>query len=449
MRCLLSVLLLAGCPRKVPDHLLVEPAKPAAAEAAPVVDAATALQALVGADPLVRSPSLLPIDTLSALEDTEPMVEFVRQVKLLEQGDGQAERSMQQIEDTYPRSTGVALSRGYRLRVTENLLGNLAMAEASRDTAILALITPLQASTDDATLNRGALDWLVRGQPTDPIVRSYAERWVLTGWLADPSLPVAPAADALGAEMYDGLSRSPTAAVLVARHAGASAPTDAALTSLRRATSMALEQAAADRDREQAAWAERKRSVAEELGVDDPLHTLLSQAAEGFTAGASADLGAGGALLSLSAMRWRDRCDDAPCAGVDRVQAMGMARRFDPQLDELGHLWQVIALKEALDTMDVAHDTVMYPEGALDMLDAVLGTGGGPLDDQMLRKRRPDASVWLGLSRAVGEEGVTDWEGTRAAIGRHLKREADAAAEHVTTAPERALLERISSRSIP
>ena len=280
-------------------------------------------------------------------------------------------------------------------------------------------------------------------------MRSYTERWVLTGWLASPEMPIEAPAEALKAAMYDGLSRSPTASIILARHRGADADTTEAMSALQRATAMAVEQAAADRDREQGAWAERKKAAAAELGVDDPIGALLDQALEGFIAGAGSNRGAGGALLALSAMRWRDRCDDPPCAGVDRVQAMAMARRFDPVLDEVGHRWQVLALKEALDTMDVAHDTVMYSEGALDLLDAVLGTGGGPLDDQMLRKRRPDPSVWLALSRAVGEEGVTDWEGARAALGRHLKSEADLAAEAATSEEQRKLLERISSRAIP
>jgi len=446
---LLTLLALAGCPRKVPDHLRIDPPRSEANADVPVTDAASALRALVGADPLVRSPELLDAETLQALSDAEPMIEFVEEVRALERGEGQAERAMQQLEEAHPRSAAVPLSRGYRLRVVENLLGNMALPEAQRNTSILALITPLRATSDDATLNRGALDWLVAERSVDPIVRAYAERWVLTGWLADPGLYLAPAAEALEADMYDGLSRSPTAAILVARHRGDTADTAAPLAALERATQLALEKAAADRDREQGAWAEHKKDVAEELGEDDPIHALLSSAATGFTAAAADDLGAGGALLALSAMRWRGRCDDAPCAGVDRVHTMGMARRFDPRLDALGHTWQVLALKEALDTMDVAHDTVMFSRGALEVLDAVLGTGGGPLDDQLLRKRRPDASLWLSLARAVGEEGVTDWEGARAALGRHLKREADAAAARAPDEQAQDLLQRISSRAIP
>ncbi len=447
---LLAVLVLAGCPRKVPEHLRVAPPPPTTEQAQRTLQTLDdAIAALVGADPLVRSASLPDLDALMAIEGSAPLVEFVEQVKALEQGDGQAERSMQQLEESWPTSVVVALSRGYRLRVTENLLGNMALPVGQRDTAILALVTPLQAAPDGAALNRGPLDWLVLDGETEPIVRSYAERWVLQGWLSDPGVRLDAAAEALQADMYDGLARTPTAALLLARNADAAGPSESGLAKLERSARLALVQAAADRDREQAAWSDRRKEAAEELGVDDPIHHLLSEAVTELTAAAGDDEAAGGALLALAAMRWRGSCDDSPCRGLDRVATMATARRYGPRVDAVGQLWQVIALKEALDTMEVAHDTVMYPEGSLALVDAVLGTGGGPLDDQVLRKRRPDAGVWLAVARAVGEEGVTAWEGARAALGQHLKNEADDARQGVDDEEIASLLERISARAIP
>jgi hypothetical protein len=445
----LSLMLLTACPRKVPDHLRVEPDPVVAPSDGQPAAPADPLAQLVGRDPLVRSPSLPEAEQLEGVEGREALLEFVQEVNALEQGEGQAERSMQQLEVAWPRSPVVALSRGYRLRVAENLLGNQALPKDQRDSSLLGLITPLQPAPDGASLNRAPLAWLVTDGPADPQVRAYAERWVLQGWMAAPEIDRSHAAAALRADMYDGLRRTPTAALLLARDEGADADPAAGLAALQRATHLALEQAAADRDREQAAWSDTRAAAAEELGVDDPVLHLLQVAVTELTAAAGDDAAAGGALLALSAMRWRNTCDDAPCRGVDRVSTMAAARRYGEPVDALGHIWQVIALKEAIDTMEVAHDTVMYPEGSLALVDAVLGTGGGPLDDATLRKRRPDAGVWLAISRAVGEEGVTAWEGARAALGQHLKNEAEDARAAVDDEAIASLLERISRRAIP
>lgn len=450
----LVFLALAACPRPVPDHLRVDPpprpvgVTPDAPSGPTSVEGAVA--GLVGADPLVRSPSLPEVRELEALDGAASLAAYVHAVQDLEQGDGQAERTMQQLEDQWPRDAVVALSRGYRLRVVENLLGNQALPVDQRDVSVMGLLTPLQVASDGAALNRGPLDWLAPDGVPEAQIHGYGERWVLQGWLAAPEIPVGAAAEALRADMYDGLSRTPTAALLLARDDGADADPSAGLDALARATELALLQAAADRDREQADWSERRKAAATELGVEDPIHALLSEAATSLTAGAGADVATGGALLALSAMRWRNACDDSPCRGLDRVATMGQARRFDDRIDTLGHVWQVIALKEALDTMEVAHDSVMYPDGSVALVDAVLGTGGGPLDDQVLRKRRPDAGVWLAVSRAVGEEGVTDWEGARAALGQHLRNHAENARARVDADSALApLLDRIIARSIP
>lgn len=441
------VLWLAACPKPVPDHLRVDP--PAEAEVQrPISDRGSAIAWVVGADPLVRSPTLPELSVLESVEGVAPLIDFVQAVRRLEQGEGQVERSMQQVEDGHRGTEAVALARGYRLRVVENLLANLATASDERDRAILPLLTPLQVSADDPTLNRPALDWLAGEGASEPSVRAYAERWVLSAWLDRPDVRVQAPAQALRADMYDGLARTPIASLVLARDAGAKGDVGPGLAKLERATTLALQQAAADRDKEQAAWAATKRSLVEELG-EDPVGALLEQAFAELAPLGGEDAAVGGALLAHAARRWRDTCGDPPCVGIERVEAMGVARRWSPELDRMGALWQVVALKEALDTMDVAHDTVMYPTGAVGLVDAVLGTGGGPLEDQVLRKRRPDAGVWLALGRAVGEEGVTEWSGARAALGAHLKQHAEAARTLVGDGEQAALLDRITSRAIP
>ena len=127
----------------------------------------------------------------------------------------------------------------------------------------------------------------------------------------------------------------------------------------------------------------------------------------------------------------------------------GLGWRWDPEVERLAALWQVIALKEAVDSMDVGHDTVIFPRAVLDLTDALLGTGAGPLDLSLLRKQSPDAQAWLEISRAVGTEGVTDWSETRAALGQHLRDQAQRASTLVDDPALADLLGRISSRAVP
>jgi hypothetical protein len=447
-------LLAVGCPRPVPEHLRVDPPKEAvggAQEPSAIQDLPSAVAAIVGSDPLVRSPTLPALEVLRDVPGAAPLADYVRSVRQLEGGEGQVPRSMQQLEDDHRGSEAVALARGYRLRVTENLLASPAQAGPERDSQILALLTPLTSSGEGATLNRAPLDWLSGEQPLETRTRAYAERWTLAGWLDAPGVNIGPAGSALGAPMYDGLSDTPMG-VLVASRArgdqGDEAAIASALDDLRTATRWALQEAAADRDTEQAAWAATKAEAKEALG-DDPIDALLARARSALEPAGGRPEAVGGALLAHAGRRWRGTCSDAPCVGLDRVDTMAAAARWGPEVAPIAHVWQVIALKDALDTMDVAHDTVMYPRGALALVDAVLGTGGGPLEDQVLRKRSPDEGVWLVLARGVGVEGVTSWDGARAALGAHLQQEAQRAKAELDDPEMASYLDRIAARAIP
>jgi hypothetical protein len=281
-------------------------------------------------------------------------------------------------------------------------------------------------------------------------VRDYADRWVLAGWLSAPAVDLEVVGSPMSAPMYDGLRETPMGKLVLARATGADVDTTAAWADLERATHLALSRVAADRDKEQAAFAALKKEVADDLGIEgDPEPLLLRRAAAGLTAGAVDDRAAGGALLALTALRWLDACEVEPCTGVDRVEVMHAAERYHPDVAALASQWQVIALKDALDTMDVAHDTVLFTEAMVDLVDALSGTGGGPLEARLLRNRRPDAQTWLILARAVGTEGVTEWEGARAAVGAHLENEVQRTTKQNSDAEVLALLERISRRALP
>lgn len=437
------LLTLAGCPRKVPEHLQLHPETGGAA--VEVTDLPSALAALVGRDPLARSPVLPDPARLDALDGGPPLAAFVRGIRSIERGEGPTERVLQQLEDEWRTTAVVALARGYRLRIAENeLVGQLDSDEAQRQ--VVRLVTPLTGGVAEATLPRRPLEWL--GEEPEP-VRAYAERWVLTGWLAAPEIPLGAIAGPMAGPQYDDLRESRVGRLLVARATAAAAPPDAGMRDLDRATRLALERAAADRDGEQAAWSDLKKAAADEVGDPDPIAVLLERAAAGLTAGAGDDGSAGGALLALAALRWVDRCDRPPCAGIDRVETMQFASRWSPEVDRLAAAWRVVALKESLDTLEVGRDTAMFPAAMVDLVDALLGTGAGPLEAEILQKRSPDAQVWLSVSRAVGAEGVTDWEGARVAIGQHLEREATRASTLWTDERTKALLARVADRAVP
>ncbi len=445
-----TALAVLGCNPKVPPHLQLTPDPDAAAKSVVVRDVPSAVALIIGPDPLARSPTLPSVASLEALPDGAALAAFSRVISEVERGEGQIERSLQQLEDDWRGTPVVALSRGYRLRIAENQLAQVSPRPDDTERQLVGLITPLIGeSGEQSTLPRRPLEWLV-GDQRAVAARAAADRWVLTGWLSTVSEDLAVVGKPLSAPLYDGLRQTPTGRLLVARAAHTTSDTRAAWTDLQRATALALSRVAADRDREQAAFAELKRSMATELAIEgDPEPVLLRRAAAGLTLGAGDDTAAGGALLALAALRWLDACEIAPCTGVDRVETMHAAEAYDPKVAKLAILWQVIALKDVIDTMEVAHDTVLFPDAMVDMVDALIGTGGGPLEARLLRRRRPDPQTWLVVARAVGAEGVTTWEGVRAAVGAHLENEVQRAMDTTTSEETRSILERIGRRALP
>lgn len=441
----LLLTLLLGCPRPIPEHLRVPtPDETAGMPDVAVSDLASAVAATIGKDPLGRAPKLLPDSLLQDISGTRPLRTFFAAVRDLESGNGRVDRTMQMLEEEWSGTVAVPLSRGYRLRVADPFLSSeITPGAADRLLPLLSSVLAVQA--DPAP--RSALDWLA-DDLTSPLVRRYADRWVLTSWLSSPSIPTAHVATLLASAQYDDLRASPVGAILVARHdAGAADP--AGFEALTRATRNALHEVAADRDKEQAAWADRRAALIAELGGDDPIGHLLAQAQAGLTPGASSERDAGGALLAVAARRWRRTCDVEPCGGLDRVEMMHAAGRWHRDLYGLAASWRVIALKESLDTLDVGRETVLFPRAIAQLVDALNGTGASAMDLRLLQRQRPDGTVWLSLSRAVGAEGSIEWEGARLALGRHLQREAERALSLVQDQSSRELLDRIARRAIP
>jgi hypothetical protein len=89
----------------------------------------------------------------------------------------------------------------------------------------------------------------------------------------------------------------------------------------------------------------------------------------------------------------------------------------------------------------------MFPRAMVDLLDALLGTGAGPFDADLLRTRKPDAVTWLALGRALGTDACTDWASARASLGVHLANAVSAVRAGRTDPREVELLDRIARRA--
>ena len=437
---------LVGCPKQVPDHLRVDTEPKNVVPAASYDDRESLIDAVVGRDPLVRAPTLP--DASLALELDEPIGAWVEVVRQLEEGDGDAGLMMTQLEERFPNTEMVAMARGYRLRRAEDRVGKLTGSQAGGDLGVdlAKLLTPLRGQGAQVEgLTRSPLPFL--GDDPGRGMRVVAERWVLAGWLSDPGLYTRPVSEALRADQYDGLSETPAGRILVNRNQNV--PADpAGMAALRRATLLGLTRAAADRDSEQVVWAEMKADAREELGVDTPTVALLEQAYAALSPATGADAAAGGAWIAATGLRWLDACPDTPCDGFDRTATFTDATRWGDEVEGLAHAWRVIALKDALDSMDSGHDTVIFPSAMAQLTDALLGTGAGPLDVKLLRRARADASVWLGLARSVGADQSTDWGTTRTALGAHLR---DVAEQALVANPDNELtplLQRVAKRAV-
>lgn len=433
---------LAGCARPLPDHLRLDPppaAPPPGAIVAPITDRASALAATLGRDPLARRPGR---PDPEAVRVHAPAVEAFLDASRGVPSDA-PRPALLALEAAQVGTEAVGLARGSRLGLADAALASTLVDGRAAERRALLLGTALTDGPDDPANPRGPLDW-AGGRA------GFAElgaRWVLAGWLTGPEVPLAPVAAALAGSPFDALRGRPLGRLIGARAEGRRADPSAARADLARATHLALQQVAADRDAEQGAWADTRRREAAALGVDDPVRALLERAFEGLLADAGDPRSAGLALVAATALRVIDRCPDAPCGGLDRAETLRAAGRWDPAAGEAGAIWEVIFWDRTLATLAAGRDTGLFPTAATDLADLLLGTGA-PVDAVLLRKARPDPTVWLVAARAVGEEGATDWETAHVALGRHLRARAAEAATRASI-DDRPLLERISARAVP
>lgn len=440
-----ALLAFVGCGRRLPSALSLDASTPVAEGPATGTDEATLLASMVRGDPLARRPRLPDPAVWSEVAWARPLLAVADAVTAVERGAGQPTDVLRGVEEAWPGTPAVALARGVALQRAE-----IALAQGDRR-AMARAITDLGAVSSGApTEPERALQWAGDGPQVGETALDLGARRVLAGWLSSPKIPVGSVADLLDAALYDRLYDAPIGQLLRARAAAGTADDAAAFADLARATSLALERAAADRDREQAAWAATRDAERAALGVTDgdPVALRLERAFEGLLPSAGVDRGAGGALLALTALRWDAACGQDHCRGLDRVDTMRLAGGWHPDVERLSSVWQVVAWTEALETLRVGHQTVLFDAAIVGMADVVLGTGGRlPVD--LVEREVPDASTWLVLGRAMGVDGTVEPDACLRALGRALAERAEAAAAEAVDPADGERLRRIAARAAP
>jgi hypothetical protein len=436
------LLLALGCGRReVPPHLRLDP--PTAATAAPTPPPTTMSEAvtqLVGADPLARRADPGPAGQWDAVPGAEPLTAWAR---LARQPDARAS-DWWALERSHAASVAVPLSRGARLAALE-----IALADARDEQAHRIAMGWLGPVTLDATPlpleSLAPLAWLGGDPRASALV--VAERGVLLGWLASPTIPTGSAADALAPGVHDRLIDSDAGRLLQARAHNGRDPDRAVKgrASLRQATELALMHAGADRDGEQAAYRTRLDAARQNADDTDPIARLLTNALADLTADAGDDASLASALVALQATRLHGSCTTPPCGGLDRLSGLNTADQWAPSSEAA--LWRVIALKRVLDTLDVARDRPSFSAALGDIGDVLVGLGGNPVPERLLRARHPDPAVWLATSRGAGGGDGTSWEDARGALSALLVKTCALALETTLSEDEQQQVQRIQRRA--
>lgn len=443
--------LVAGCAaRGMPSALSLPQADEAPSHE--IVDRTTALVATLRGDPLARRPDFPSLIQLEALGDATALRFLAHEVSKMERDKASPPDTLRSLATRWAGTEVEAITAGYRLGLAERLVGAHANAPTHPDLHELTyLLTPIRRPPEAVVFRSSPLEVLApRPSEVPSAAIRAAERSVLRAWLAGPDVPATPVAQALQHPTWTRLASSRIGRLLIARAGANVAPIDpAAIEDLRLATQLALQRAAADRASEQGRWSDRRRVEAERLNAEDPIVALLQGAFEALLPSASLPSATGAALVALEALRLEDACDLPPCRGLfDRTRGFESALIWSPEWRGLIELWQVIAVKQALDGLEVSQDTVRYPFALADMIDGILGTGGQAIRSDVLTERPPGLRVWSGLAAAVGEPGSETWEDARVALGRHL---ADLATRATAGQPAevQTTLQRIAARSVP
>lgn len=419
------LLLLSGCAFKtIPAHLQVQSSSSGEQVASPELPELETVDDVIRyalrGDPLARSARFPPVEDFATVPNTEALQEWVESLYTLAQSSREGVRMLQQLAASRPGTPLEALRRGNQLRLADQRLSASQSAPTSPALAPLPeLLLHVEPAKRPEELGTNPISFLEGPRGFIEAVRTYGDRWVLESWLQGPDIPLAAVSEALDQANFDKLSSHGVGLLIQSRAAGAEAPTDEAQAALVQATLLALEQVAADTNREQKAFRAKEEALVES-GLTNPIVDLLQTASAGFIANASDDYSAGAALLSINALRLLGECEDAPCNGLDRTETLGWARSWHPALARWVDLWQVIALKRGMDSFEVGQSTVLYRESMVDLSDAILGTGGLAVPSDFLSMNTADPVVYNQMGIMLGGDPASDWDSLKLLLNAHL-----------------------------
>lgn len=446
-----SLLLLAAsaCTRKLPPELALPPDEPSRLDA-PVAfdDLAAALRWLIGDDPLARRITPAPRASLLTVDGGEALADALETVDRLERRvHTDRALALQVLERKHRGTPAVAIARGYALGLADHDLATYqGDPKRSELSSIAPLLSPLLTSTGRDDVVRHPLEF-IGGARFAENIRRHGDHRTLSAWLDGPGIPLAPVADAMEKADLGAVADTTVGRLIRKRASGASGDIGTAWEDLLHATTLFLEQVSADRNSEQSRWKTTRADAAKDLGMEDPIVGLLERAREQALEGAADDRAAGIVWQTELALRWLDRCTWKPCEDLSRTSSMVRVASFHPDLVPVTAAWRGAALKHALDSMDVGHETVAFPLALVDLSDALLGTGASPLSMDLLRRRAADPKVWSWLTAAIGSEEATTWEDARISLSLHLERVATQALEGARE-PDQVFLKRIRDRAV-
>jgi len=429
-----TLIFILGCAKEIPPHLQVHSVE------SPQVSGPATLETLVGSDPLLRRPKPRTQGDWDALSEAPAIETWARTARRTDPFPA----DWATVETATRGTIGVPLARGARLAAIEVTQGEWDEALQQQIAAWLGL-SGVEARPATATPAE-PLAWLSghNGQEKLQTVRHIATRMVLEGWFDSPAISLDAAAQALESDAHTRLADSPYGRLILSRASDLQDP-EAAKSGTQffwEATGHALEWAAADSDAEQAHMQE-KRTAFRAQRNSTPSAWNLSRARELLRLNATSDASTGLALVTIAAERIEGSCPDTPCEGLDRVASLTRAGRWHPEAAAGASVWQVIALKRALDTLEVSLDKPALYRRLPQIADALAGSQEATIELAFLRHRTATPGMMLTISRMAGGQPTSDAMQAIEAVEERLKKACDTALGHRLPAAHATVIKRI------
>jgi hypothetical protein len=429
-----TLILTLACAKETPPHLRVDDPH-AHLSSGPVT-----LETLVGFDPLMRRPNPRRQGDWDQLDEASAIEVWARTARQAES----IPADWATVEAATRGTIGVPLARGARLAGIEVTRGEWDEDLQQRIAAWLGL-SGVEARPATSTPAE-PLAWLSGHDAQDKMeaARHSATRMVMEGWFDGPKIDLKPAASALASDAQTLLADSPYGRLILARAGGLRDP-DAAKTGVQffwEATGHALEWVAAESDADQAII-QQKRAAFRAQRSSTPSAWNLARARQVLPLNAASDASTGLALVTIAAERLEDSCPDSPCHGLDRVASLTRAGRWHPDAAAGAAVWHVIALKRALETLEVSLDKPSLYRRLPQIADALAGTQEGTIELAFLRHRTATPGMMLTISRMAGGQPTSDAAQAIDAVGVRLQKACDLALQQAIPAAHATLIQRI------